>query len=186
MPKISAEASRERRANIMNAARRCFVRSGIHISVDDICAEAGVSKGALYGYFPSKEAVIQAIADEHVSDLTRIRGATSPDELIAALLERLGDARASARLELEAWAYSLKNEKLSDRLFENAAELRLSIRQALQRIGKSADLSGAQSIDDAALLIETVAMGLVARAALGEEAEAERVLRLVVTGIVRD
>ena len=53
----------------MAAARRCFVRNGIHISVDDICAEAGVSKGALYGYFPSKDAVIQAIADEHVSDL---------------------------------------------------------------------------------------------------------------------
>ena len=64
--------------------------------------------------------------------------------------------------------------------------MRLSIRQALQRIGKRADFSGAQSIDDAALLIETVAMGLVARAALGEEAEAERVLRLVVTGIVLD
>ena len=185
MPKISAQASRERRANIMNAARRCFVRSGIHISVDDICAEAGVSKGALYGYFPSKEAVIQAIADEHVSDLSRVRESKSAGELIAALLERLGDSRTSGRLELEAWAYSLKNEKLRNRLFENATELRSSITQALENIGKDR-IYGASSIAEAALLIETVAMGLVARAALGEEAEAERVLSLVISGIVRD
>jgi TetR/AcrR family transcriptional regulator, repressor for uid operon len=186
MPKISAQASRQRRDNIMDAARRCFVRSGIHISVDDICAEAGVSKGALYGYFPSKESIIQAIADEHVSDLARVRKSKSADELIAALLERLGNGRTSARLELEAWAYSLKNEKLRNRLFENAAELRLSIKEALESIGVSNDSGQKLSIGDSALLIETIAMGLVARAALGEDAEAERALSLVISAIVGD
>jgi hypothetical protein len=63
--------------------------------------------------------------------------------------------------------------------------LRSSITQALENIGKER-ISGAPSLAEAALLIETVAMGLVARAALGEEAEAERVLSLVISGIVRD
>ena len=40
------------------AAQRCFVRSGFHgASMQDICAEAGMSPGNLYRYFPSKEAL---------------------------------------------------------------------------------------------------------------------------------
>ncbi len=70
----------------MAAARRCFIRHGIHISVDEICAEAKVSKGALYGYFASKDAIIQAIADEHAADLGAVRRACSCGELVAALL----------------------------------------------------------------------------------------------------
>jgi AcrR family transcriptional regulator len=181
MPKISPEAYRERRGRIMDAARRCFVRKGIHISVDDICAEARVSKGALYGYFPSKEAVIQAIADEHIADLAKVRAASSAEELVDALLERINNGdRASCRLELEAWAHALTREQLRNRLMENTGELRSSIEQALKRIeakGKPRDLPS----PDMALIIETLAMGLVANAALGRDAEARKLLALLIT-----
>lgn len=182
MPKISPEAYRERRGRIMDAARRCFVRKGIHISVDDICAEAKVSKGALYGYFPSKEAVIQAIADEHIADLASVRRAGTVDELVDALLERInGGDRSSCRLELEAWAHALTRDRLRSRLLENTGELRSSIGQALERIaGKRA---GRLSIADAALLVETLAMGLVANAALGRDAEARRLLALLISAL---
>jgi TetR/AcrR family transcriptional regulator, repressor for uid operon len=49
---------------ILDAAKKCFVRSGFRgASMHDICKEADMSPGALYRYFPSKEAIIEAIAE---------------------------------------------------------------------------------------------------------------------------
>lgn len=166
MPKISPQAFRDRRANIMNAARRCFARDGIHISVDEICAEAGISKGALYGYFDTKEAIIQAIADEHVTDLSAVREARSQEELVSALAERLSDGEPAAnRLEIEAWAYAFNRDELRNRLLANAIELQSAIRMALPRIIRVED----QNVPDIAVILETFSLGLVAKAALGQK-----------------
>jgi AcrR family transcriptional regulator len=49
---------------ILDAARKCFVASGFQgASMHQICAAAEMSPGALYRYFPSKEAIINAIAE---------------------------------------------------------------------------------------------------------------------------
>src|SRR5262245_17106399 len=59
MRRANVQAQSDRRAEILAAAQRCFVRSGFHgASMQDICAEAGMSPGNLYRYFPSKEALI--------------------------------------------------------------------------------------------------------------------------------
>lgn len=56
--------STNRRADILDAAARCFARLGFHqTSMQQICAEAGMSAGNLYRYFPSKEAIIAGIAE---------------------------------------------------------------------------------------------------------------------------
>lgn len=48
---------------ILDAAKACFVRSGFQgASMQQICAEVGMSPGGLYRYFPSKEAIIEAIS----------------------------------------------------------------------------------------------------------------------------
>ena len=52
-----AEPVMDRRARILDAAERCFVRSGFHrTTMQDVAAEAGMSPGNLYRYFASKEA----------------------------------------------------------------------------------------------------------------------------------
>src|SRR5690606_3122603 len=49
----------------MDAAIVCFRRRGFHqASMQEICAEAGISAGALYRYFGSKADIIGAIAEE--------------------------------------------------------------------------------------------------------------------------
>src|SRR5580693_9971149 len=56
----------DRRDEILAAAQRCFVRSGFHgASMQDICAEAGMSPGNLYRYFPSKDALIAGICERN-------------------------------------------------------------------------------------------------------------------------
>jgi TetR/AcrR family transcriptional repressor of uid operon len=62
----------DRRDEILAAAQRCFVRSGFHgASMQDICAEAGMSPGNLYRYFPSKEALVAGIAERDRAEVAR-------------------------------------------------------------------------------------------------------------------
>ncbi|RCG21353.1 TetR/AcrR family transcriptional regulator [Streptomyces diacarni] len=65
MPRITAERRAANRSQIVAAARRCFSRAGFHqTSMPDIAAEAGVSVGAPYRYFASKEEIIVEIAGD--------------------------------------------------------------------------------------------------------------------------
>ena len=73
MPRVSEAHRERRREQILEAARRCFIRKGFHqSSMADVFAEAGLSAGAVYRYFRSKDEIITAIAEEvvgHVTDL---------------------------------------------------------------------------------------------------------------------
>lgn len=64
MPKLKPNVQRARREHILDAAEHCFARAGFHrTTMHDICREAGVSPGALYLYFDSKEALIAGISE---------------------------------------------------------------------------------------------------------------------------
>ena len=56
------DVSAERRRQILDAALKVFARKGFAAArTDDIAQEAGVSKGLLYWYFESKDAIIQGL-----------------------------------------------------------------------------------------------------------------------------
>ena len=58
------QRSEETRGRITEAAIKLFSERGFSAaSVDDICAEAGVSKGAFYHHFPSKQAIFIALLE---------------------------------------------------------------------------------------------------------------------------
>ena len=57
---------------ILDAAQRAFARLGFsHARMDDVAAESGLSKGALYLYFKSKDQLIEALAGRMASFETR-------------------------------------------------------------------------------------------------------------------
>lgn len=71
MRRASAQLQSDRRQEILDAAQGCFARSGFHqASMQEICAEARMSPGGVYRYFPSKEAIIAAIAERDRADVT--------------------------------------------------------------------------------------------------------------------
>ena len=76
-----------RRRQILDAALACFRRRGFHqATMQEICAEANMSAGALYRYFSSKAEIIGAIAeDKHVDSDSEFLEATRKGALIDAL-----------------------------------------------------------------------------------------------------
>jgi AcrR family transcriptional regulator len=53
-----------RRAELLDRASALFLRHGYdNVSLNDLIADAGVSKGAFYHWFPSKDALIAALAE---------------------------------------------------------------------------------------------------------------------------
>lgn len=92
MPKLKPETQQARRERILDAAEICFARAGFHrCTMQDICKEAGISPGALYVYFASKEELIAGIVErdraKFAADLADLSDA--PDLLSA--LAKLGE-----------------------------------------------------------------------------------------------
>jgi AcrR family transcriptional regulator len=107
-PRVDPE---ERRNEIIQAATRCFARSGYHrTSMDDIVAESGLSKGTLYWHFKNKQALFLAMLEALFTDMTR-----GLEQVIAAegtVSERL---TAIARL---FWKMFTDEKELGDLMIE--------------------------------------------------------------------
>jgi AcrR family transcriptional regulator len=59
-----------RRAELLDRAAGLFLRHGYdNVSLNDLIADAGVSKGAFYHWFPSKDALITALAERSAREL---------------------------------------------------------------------------------------------------------------------
>ena len=104
----------ETHARILEAAVECFARHGYDATgVAEICACAGVSKGAFYHHFPSKQALFMELLDHWLSELdsrlaaARTGARTVPESLMqmAGMLQAIFQA-GSERLPffLEFWS----------------------------------------------------------------------------------
>ncbi|WP_197382631.1 TetR/AcrR family transcriptional regulator [Mycolicibacterium mengxianglii] len=93
MPKVDESYLSARRQQIVDAARIRFASQGFAgTSLADIVAESGLSNGAIYRYFSSKDEIVAAICDQ--------AGQTFPTELTAAAIDEfLEHIRARARDE---------------------------------------------------------------------------------------
>lgn len=80
------------RAQIKDAAITSFLADGVEAaSVDDICRNAGVTKGAFYHHFDAKDDVLRELAADAGAAIAAHVGARVPDETVttAALLDDL-------------------------------------------------------------------------------------------------
>lgn len=123
MPRVSDEHLANRRRQILDAARASFTRNGFHAtSMQDVIAEAGLSVGAVYRYFKSKNDLVTAIAEEVVGGVDEaLAGLVSLDMPIVATLERaltFIDAQLGPegvfRLAIQVWAEALRDPVLAD------------------------------------------------------------------------
>ena len=69
MPKVTEEYRVARRDEIADAALRAFRRKGFQAtSMAEIIAESGLSAGAIYGHYASKDAIIVDVASRVVGN----------------------------------------------------------------------------------------------------------------------
>src|SRR5215207_2471603 len=89
MPKVTEAYSAARRQQIIDAAYRCFARKGFHqATMRDIYQEANLSPGAVYHYFDSKDAIIQASFEfDYQRSLDLLDTAKTNDDPLQALHE---------------------------------------------------------------------------------------------------
>ncbi len=123
MPKVSERYRDARREQIMDAARRCFLRNGFReTSMQDLFAESGLSSGAFYRYFAGKDELIIAIAQDNFHDvLATIR--TAAEEAEGSLGHALANAidlidakhaqNGQGAIAVQVWAEALRNPRLA-------------------------------------------------------------------------
>ncbi len=183
MPKVNKEYVSARRAEILEAARRCFVRNGFQAtSMQDLFAESGLSAGVIYRYFDSKEAVILAIAEQAIQDVvTAMQAVVSPQHAgrigssLAAAIEVIDlqdSERGITALAVQVWAEALRNPELSRRFLPRLAEARAQMQALLERHdGSGLTAAGSPDATAVATAIFAVLPGyIMQRALLGPEA----------------
>ena len=127
MPRVSQQHLDARRRLILDAARKCFARSGFHAtSMQDILGEARMSAGGLYRYFAGKEEIVIAVAVETQAELMQTfdeaarvdDDAELPplEDVLAAMLERLGELDETAGIAVQMWAEAPRAPALAERL----------------------------------------------------------------------
>ena len=151
MPKVSQEHLDARRRQILDAAIECFSEQGFHrATMHDIVQRSGLSAGAIYRYFESKDELIQAIIDErHARELSLISAAASGEDglgenlhqLILTFFGRLEDAdeRKQRRIGIEIWAEALRNPAVHETVREGVDEPRTRFAKLIR---EAAQLSG--------------------------------------------
>jgi TetR/AcrR family transcriptional regulator, repressor for uid operon len=183
MPKLKPETQLARREHILDAAEFCFARSGFHRStMQDICKEAGVSPGALYGHFASKEALIAGIAERDRSKLASELAelATAPDLLAA--LSRLGEhytmeePRHKRLLCIEIGCESTRNDEVRE-IFQSVDRFaHESFRDLFAKAKAEGKVAPQVDTDMLAQMIAIIGDGLFWRRAVDPEFDANAVM----------
>jgi AcrR family transcriptional regulator len=172
MPKVSQQYRDARRTQILDAARRCFLRTGFQgTSMQDLFAEAGLSSGAVYRYFDSKEDMIVALAEDNLREVVATLHALAANEpdlgLGPALAEVLELVRAKQREEhlgamaVLVWSEALRNPELAKRFDEALAPMRTELTEVVRHHQANGSLPADASPAALASLVMSIIPGFM-------------------------
>ncbi|WP_427890004.1 TetR/AcrR family transcriptional regulator [Kribbella sp. GL6] len=170
MPKVTEEHRLARRAQIVAAARTCVLEEGFHkTTMADVIRASGLSAGAVYGYFKSKEEIVGAIAEDALSTidelfenllatdepLTPLAALEATIDHVVLVAERPGGD--VTRVALQAWAEALRNDSIR----EVAREKYCRLREHFLEIARRAQADGTLDPDVAPEDVAAVMFGMV-------------------------
>jgi len=178
MPKVTDAHRAARREQILTAAGNCFARKGFHAtSMADVIGEAGLSAGAVYLYFRSKEEIIVGVAGEVFAGIeARLLEFVGRDEppgpadIADFLVQQPSIARQRAPADffpllLSVWSEASRNPTVNAVAGRVIAELRVLLGQALHR-WMDAGHPFAMDPDQLASVIISLVQGLVVQQAI--------------------
>ncbi|SFC16247.1 TetR/AcrR family transcriptional regulator [Streptomyces aidingensis] len=130
MARVSQAHLDARRQQILDGAAACFSRNGFHAtSMQDVLQEVGLSAGAVYRYFRSKDEMIAAIVNgvletlgasfaERSRDPMPLRPAETVMQVVRRMWEMLNERGITPTLIIQVWAETTRNPELAARLRE--------------------------------------------------------------------
>jgi AcrR family transcriptional regulator len=123
MPKVSKQYLEARCSEILDAGVVCLARSGFHkATMRDIGRESGLSAGAIYNLFSSKQEIVAAIAARRHDEERRVFEEALKQPTLAKSLEAIRDhflselnspkQRMRRRVTVQLWAEAQHDTKL--------------------------------------------------------------------------
>ena len=164
------EKKAQTRQRLLDAAAEVFARRGLDgASLDEIAAEAGLTKGAVYSNFANKEELVLAVLIER----TRARTQTTLDNVeiggdLDVEARRAGDIWVKQEKEdptllplwLEAVIFARRNADFAARLRSTHEAMTDEITETIARTSRESGVPLAMTPDDLALLFNALVNGL--------------------------
>jgi AcrR family transcriptional regulator len=179
----SAQLRIDRRSEILDAAQRCFARTGFHrTSMQQICGEAGMSPGNVYRYFPSKEAIIAGITERDRAEVAaRLASAQFTEDFFTTFstlarhyfVER---SRDEVGLHAEMMSESRRNPTIARIIGDCDADVKDRLVTMLRSAQARGDISHDADIGAAVDMLMVIADGVWWRRAVDPNFDAEAVL----------
>ncbi len=150
--------------------------------MSEICAEAKMSPGALYRYYPSKDAIIEAIAEEErLAAGACLAGLHRPGPIADRLTDVALDYLASARdpetgcLQVEICSESLRNTAVGERFRTIEADVQAQLRAVVEEAKRSGEVPADLDVEVVLALLMSIGDGMVLRLQLDPTLPAERI-----------
>ena len=179
MPKISDERRAARRKQILEAAWTRFQKQGLHATtMDDIIRGAGLSAGAVYSYFPSKEELILAAVTDSLGGIRDLVGPTlearplpAPDVLVTQIMAAVASFTAREgydlrRIALLGWSEAQRNDRLRETMKGFYLPFRARLEAAAGQWQAAGLVHPQASAADVAKTILAMVLGFVVQSAL--------------------
>lgn len=184
MPKLSESAKEERRRRVLDGARRCFARYGYEgATVVRLEREIGLSRGAIFNWFPSKQELFLALAAEDNARLHALFAEEGFDALLAAVTEHERDWLA---VYLEFGRLLRSDEALRARWVAMAPPETQARSQAwIERGQVAGELRSDLSADELGQFVGVVVDGIVSERALGFDPPPTELVRRLVRDAIR-
>ena len=165
-----AEKKAETRRRLIDAAARVFARRGFHgAGVDEVAADAGVTTGALYWHFKTKEELFLALADERVTrrveEIADVDGSRGEPLDLEADIERQFKAFIEREPEwpllyYEFWAYGARDARLRGAFTERRRRVQMALAEAIEHRARSLDVQLPVASEQVAIGMNALMNGL--------------------------
>jgi AcrR family transcriptional regulator len=193
VPKISQSRRKARRQDILDAALACFAENGFHqTGLADIVRRSGMSHGAVYSYFQSKDDIIEALADDRHSHEAILNAAAASGDPLAGLIAlarayaaSLADPSAELRrrVGVHGWAEALRSPRVRARVVEGIVVPRARAAGLVARAQSAGRLAPEVDADALARCLVALFQGVTLQVVWGEpvdlDACAEAVERML-------
>jgi AcrR family transcriptional regulator len=190
--RVTDQYRESRRAEIMGTAARLFAANGFHAtSMADIIGGSGLSAGAVYRYFRSKEELIASVAeaalssaDETFEGLLADGTTPSPEETVTAVIRTITERVAPdpvlgvdvTKISVQVWSEALRSPHLATRADDVYRRLRGHFAEVARRWQAAGNLPADTDPDQVGAAMLGLVQGFVVQRLLVSDTEAENYL----------